>query len=631
MRALLLALLGCKGPATPSDTPPPEPTPLPATCDAGDEAWVQRAIPLMWGRRALGAGEVYAWSGLVAQHGREAVLHAMTKSPEYVDWWGLWLTDTLAVARTGDKAFSQCFQNRLVATYDGSLTQHVRGAAEPWNSPWDQGSFTMADLLRDAIVADDLAVPFQAHLYARMARPVTGANVSLEELEYNRRVNFGEGFYETWLNRNLDCVVCHNSSFSTTDAPDARFDRTWQLPGRHETALLGDNTDFDKASLYAMFRHAPVSRENGGRRPWGMSASCGYLRGPDAIAGPDMLAQDTSFFVQPYGATGTVWDVERTLAAGADSLATTGLLVGEDGTVDGAQSFAYLVGARIVDRVFEASTGGRLTISHGFPRNLAQASRLEGYTDTFVTSGFSLETLLVAITADPLFNPGLPSECDARPYGLDPVVNPWSVEDEDTAKRPNSPGDLAHRLPARVLYRSAHAHLGRGAPAEWNLGENEEDFQATLGVFLRESQPGFNGTDFQGLLAWQARFATCGNVGGNDWISGYLEQAASFGTTGDLVQGLKDHLLADSTLTTEEIPLLESLVGPLDAPGTSLDERSLRLVCGAILTSSPYMLAVTPTTSPPPILAPTADAWCAEILPLAEAAGLSATSCVPGR
>ncbi len=55
----------------------------------------------------------------------------------------------------------------------------------------------MADVIADAFVADDVSVVYQAHLFARMRRPVQGANVSAEELEYNRRVRFGEVFNTT--------------------------------------------------------------------------------------------------------------------------------------------------------------------------------------------------------------------------------------------------------------------------------------------------------------------------------------------------------------------------------------------------------------------------------------------------
>ncbi|MCB9677038.1 MAG: hypothetical protein H6737_18115 [Alphaproteobacteria bacterium] len=620
----LLAMLACKT-APPGDTDV-EPA-VPTSCDAGDEAWVQRAIPLLWGRKAHGSAEVRAWVSMTQQHGREAVVRAMAQGPEYRQWWRQWVTDALAVARTGDKAYSRCFMTPLRETHDGSLVQYIRSVDEPWEAttPSD-GAFNMADVVLDAIEADDLAVAWQVNLYSRMNRPVQGANVSEEELEYNRRVNFGETFFETYLNRNLDCVLCHNSQFSTTDDPDARLDRTWQLPGNHETAILGSNVAFSKDEAFSMFRTAGVLRYQSGRRPFGMDEECGRFTRPTNIDGPDYLGQDTTYLVDAYGPEGSVWQLERNLAEGADRLAITGLSIGETGAVQGEDSFAYLLGARIADLVFEEATGGRLTIAHGFPRNLQQASRLEALTDTLVESGFSLRELLVAVTADELFNADLPEVCETVAYGLDPVVNPWSVEDDDTAKRHNSPGDLAHRHSARVLTFAANDHLGWEAPRGWQLPEGEEEFQAAIGTWLRESQPGFRGTDFQGLLAYQDRYATC-DGGQPDFIASLRGQSAGH-TVGDVVYTLKDRLLANGAISDAERPLVEALVGPLDAPAEDVDGQGLRALCGAILTSPAYMVALAPTgIGDPPPIADRSTEECDIAKTAMQAAGFTVSSC----
>jgi len=624
MTLLLLALLACK---SDPPTPPVVETGPPSSCDAGDDAWVQRAIPLMWGRKPRGSAEVRAWSAMVAQEGREAVVRAMAEDPEFAGWWRQWIADALAVARSGDKAYSACFMSPRRDTHDGSLTQYIRGVSEPWSAPTPPGgSFNMADVILDAIEADDLAVAWQVNLYSRMNRPVQGANVSIEELEFNRRTNFGESFFETYLNRNLDCVLCHNSQFSTTDDEDARYDRTWQLPGFHETALLGSNISFVKEEAYAIFRTEDVLRYEGARRPFGMHGECGRLRGPNSITGPDLLGQDLTIFIDEYGPEGSVWQLERNLATGADMLAADGLDIVGEGQVSGRESFAYLLGARISDLVFEQATGGRLTIAHGFPRNLEQASRLEALTDGFVGTGFSLRELLVDITADELFNPGLPSECEMQSYGLPPVSNPWSREEEDPEKRKNSPGDLVHRHTARVLLNSANDHLGWAPPRGWRLSEAESEFQASIGVWLRESQPGFNGTDFQGLLALHDRYAACESAE-PDWIDALLDDSVGRSTR-EVVATLKDRLLANGAIAPDEEPLLQALLGPLDDPADALDPGALRAVCGAIVTSPSYMLVLSPQGigDPAPIGDRTADE-CARATADMEAAGFSGLSC----
>ena len=144
----------------------------------------------------------------------------------------------MGVARSGDKSYSECFNGSLLAGHDGTLAEFIAagGATEGAVGP----SFNMADVLRSAIVADNLSVPYRVHLFARMNRPVVGANVDAYEMEYNRRVSFGEMFYETYLNRNLTCLPCHNSEYSVTGSSDPQRDRTWEIPGRFESALLGD-------------------------------------------------------------------------------------------------------------------------------------------------------------------------------------------------------------------------------------------------------------------------------------------------------------------------------------------------------------------------------------------------------
>lgn len=589
------ALLSCDRTA-----PEPEPEPVFETCDAGDAAWVQRALPLMWGRRAHGAAEVAAWSAMARAHGREAVIEAMAADPEYVAAWRDWVTDALGVARTGDKAHRTCFASPLREVHDGALTARIARTPETWNEPPVE-PFNMADVITDALIADDLSAAWRAHLFARMARPVQGANVSELELEYNRRVNFGETFYETYLNRNLDCVLCHNSRYSVTDARDARDDLTWQLPGHHERALLGNDITFDKDTAYGIFRHARVVRDFGGRRPWGMDPECGRFYSP-SNAGFDLdpLGSDEVFFVHRYGPEGSVWQVERLLGAGVAALAAGGLAVADDGSVDGRESFAYLLGARIVDEVVESALGGKLTIAHGFPRNLEQAARLQTLTDRFVESRFSLRTLLTEVATDPLFNAGMPEACGTDAYALPPVVNPWSVEDDDPARRPNSPGDLAHRHLARVLQRSVHHHLGWEAPPAWGLTESELELQAAIGVWLRESQPGFNGTDYQGLLAFTTRYGTCTRPGGGpDWISALGERSAD-STAEQVVMALRDRLLADGRISDAERPLVEALVGPLDAPATQLTSAGVRALCGAWIAGPTYLLALDAEQGPLP-------------------------------
>ena len=293
----------------------PEP---PAVCDAGDDAWVMRAMPLIWGRKPHGAGEVRLWSQMAAEHGREAVVRAMALDPEYLDHWRDWFTDALYVARTGDKQYGECFRNPRLDNHFGALAQHL-ALNGPEVSYYQQ--FNMADVILEGLLADNVSVIYQANLFARMNRPVQGANVSLEELEYNRRINFGEVFFNTYLGRNLDCMGCHNSEISATDHPDPAFDRTWQLPGHFEKALLGVSQGITPSEAYSVFRFIDVVRQFGpGFRPWNMARACGAFSPRKSIPNDDFIDQNQTIFIDSLGAVGSVYDVERYFAQGVQEL-----------------------------------------------------------------------------------------------------------------------------------------------------------------------------------------------------------------------------------------------------------------------------------------------------------------------
>lgn len=603
-------------PPVPPPTDPTAPYVAPTPCDAGDEAWVQRVMPLVWGRRAHGAAEVRMWATMALENGRDTVVRAMMHSPEAATWWRTWFTDALYVARTGDKAYDECFASPLLESHDGALAMWIRDN-DPHAGGFD-ASFNMADVIADSLVLDDLSIPYKAHLFARMNRPVQGANVPEDEMEYNRRVNFGELFFSTYLGRNTTCIGCHNSAWSTTDDLDPALDRTWQIPGLFERALLGADEGGNVDEHYAMFRYDPLVDEfgGGGTTVWGMHEDCGRFNGPLTF-GPDVLGQETSYFIESYDGTGSVWDLVVQLDAGVD-LVDDGLYVQGDRTVDGTEGFAYLLGAHVADLVWKQAMGEALTIAHGFPRNEPQVDRLQSLADAFVESRFSLVTLLVAVADDPQFNVDGPDTCATDLYGLDALVNPWSVFESDPVLQGNSAGDHAHRQTARVLLQSAYDQLGWGNPPDWNPSDDDEALLAAIGAFLREAEPGFNGSDFQGVLAFEERFGACANPTQRaDAIDQLVEAGlAADATVGDLVAALKDRLLANAALDPEEAAFVEDLLTvPLDTSVAVIDDLvhvRLRNLCGALLLSPDWQLALDPgSTAEPPILAadPTRDCW----------------------
>jgi hypothetical protein len=87
-----------------------------------------------------------------------------------------------------------------------------------------------------------------------------GVPPNLIEAEADRR-DFANVFLSTHLGRTVDCLPCHNSEESVTDAADPELDRFWPLPGAVDAALFGANDGFDLNSLGIFFRRHGVQWE----------------------------------------------------------------------------------------------------------------------------------------------------------------------------------------------------------------------------------------------------------------------------------------------------------------------------------------------------------------------------------
>lgn len=676
---ILALLLSCGGGEAPTDTGPD-------VCDAGDAAWVERVMPLLWGRKPHGAYEVSLWADAARAHGRDTVVRAMTTSPDYVSRWQDQIIDFLHVARTGDRAYAACFGTPLLPDDTGALARWLAqsaSTADPYPS-----AFNMADVVRSAVQADDLSGAWRVNLFARMNRPITGANVGPEEMEESRRQGFGETFDQTYIHRDLVCLGCHNSAYSTTDDPDPEEDRFWPVPGLFEQAIFGSSFGIDEATAFQVWRYADLMTGDAAVvSPWGMDPACGSFA-PDGSMPEDFLDHE-GYFIEAFGEAGSVWQVEAFLQAGVDSLADRGLVLGDGNLPDGPDAFAWLVAQNLADQVWAEATGERLTIATYFPRNAPQRDRLEALTAHFVETRWSLRELLVDVLTDPLTNAGAPQTCAADPYGMEPVLNPWSRSEEDPARQGNGPGDLVHRHAARVLLHSVHDTMGWAQPEPFLAGDDPLfRLQGALGAYLRESQPGFDGTDFQGALAFEATYGACqppevggakngceetlgyagcasctcqscacavdpyccdvqwdalcvdicnedcGGCGGglaearDDVLDRLLANArANDATVREVVVGLKDRLVARGSLAPEEEALIASLLGaPLDTHLSALGdiEPNLRVLCGALLLSPDYFLSIDGgPIGPVPTDPLDADVDCASAASLLASQGVS--------
>ena len=70
--------------------------------DAGDEAFVRRILPMVWGRDPLSSREVRVMVQIIQQTSRQELIRGLAKAPIYRKRWAPFLRDLIAVYRIGD-------------------------------------------------------------------------------------------------------------------------------------------------------------------------------------------------------------------------------------------------------------------------------------------------------------------------------------------------------------------------------------------------------------------------------------------------------------------------------------------------------------------------------------------------
>ncbi len=491
-----------------------------------DESWIRRAVPLFWGRHPTSLHEIDVLVQLTRALGREGAARAMMNAPEFRQHWETLLADGLAVHRLGFSANAGCYGRTLVATETAELAERIRDTAPEDTVASTSPNFTMRDLFRSALVLDDLSPVFRAHLIADLARAMDSMHLMAS---MSQRLSYAQSFMSAYLGRRMTCLGCHNSEWSVTGNPIPALDRTWEVPGHFEAALFGDSSGIDEQRLTTFFRRKGVvagyryvhdnaseetieSERAKGIAPWSWDATCGLFYPPSAVW-PDDSDVTTAHFIAPTDTHGSVWDLERRFRSGVAKLKAHGLKLGAERgglAVDGEVAFAWLAAQALVDRTFKIAFGSRLTIANGFPRNVWQRDTLVELTRTFVDSGWSLKTLLVRIATHPWFNVAGPAT-GADPAPFPPVFNPYADESLPPEERRNTVGDTVARAPARVLLRSLFRALNWPMPAEFPIYYLAEEarLQRTVGVWLQNGDPGFDGTSFQSALGWEAQFGVC--------------------------------------------------------------------------------------------------------------------------
>lgn len=615
---------------------------------------------------------------------RKLVLRALFAQPDYVDNWQELYRDIIKVQRIEEQYNAGCFATPLApdavaaARYVRDNPPTAEGA-----SP-----FSMYDVIKGSIALDDVTPIFTANLFAMMTKTYLGANALPVALELTRRRDFGAWFDAVYLHRDVVCLGCHNSEFSVTQSADPLKNRHFPLGPLLEKSLFGASTGPSARGGYpgGDRMHAPLrfngfvndcdptphtqeeaeqvfynpgcaSPEEpvyfclaevicssdfparGVSTPWSLTEECGRFQDPAKVK-VDIAGVEAQFG-SVKGLKTTVWDLAPALRAGFEKLRVGGLGVDAAGEVaDPDEAFAYLTSMTIAEKVWLQVVGTPLTIPTRFPRNAAARNQLQVLTEAFIGSGFSNRALLEAVLASPYANMASPNAgCGDDAYAAPAVFDPWVIAEEDPIKRKNSAVDAVVSLPARTATQAFYKALGWQLPSTsfpdlyWTdpedpalpFLESERQFQAEVGFYLKNAEPGFRGFDFQARLGWENRFATCTKlpyVIGPDFIDELVAGITPLTTLEDLVRALKDRMVGGGHLDQAlEVPALEALLGSgLDtlASESEQPELALRRACGVIASSPQFLLNGIPPedTSEVPALTPVSASYvtvCAEL------------------
>jgi len=615
----------------------------PELCDAGDESWAKRVLPAVQGRRPEGIREVRILVQMIEQldelgvDGRRVVARGLANGDEYFDRWKQFLYEQLRVNVNNDRRNETCYDLFGPEANDSQLAAHIRdnGPAADYGT-----AFWLGDVVYSALRLDDVSPAYRADLFARLSAPDVAGNVSATELEVMRRANYGQSFESNYLGRKTECLPCHRGDFSVTDVPgDEEADRHWNIPGHFELSVYGPNAgDGNEPRAHAIFRRAgfasiPTDAAPFADRPWGMYEVCGLFDFA-ATAGSDLLDEE-AYMVGDYPQGATIVALDARMRQGFATLVDDGLVLEPDESVaDETVAFAYMFAMNFANKTWRELMGYPLVVANNFPRNRAQRDLLELLTNSFADDGYSLRSLLTEIVAHPYFNQAPPDTCTAStPYHLPAIYNPFTKSSTDPNLRGNGVGDGLHRYTAMVLLdmmartmwwdrpqrfgaqdiEIPGANCGAGGFPECAAGPAQLDFLRDTGVFLNDSESGFNGVDFNGLLHWEYQLAQgedpglggecTGPLGGacattEDWIEQLVAEGldAPEATMLDVMVAVKDRVITESEIASSaEVDAIEALTGvSLDDSvadvGAAQAEEAARLYAGLLFNTPQFLL-----------------------------------------
>ena len=639
--ALSLAVAACGGGGADDDddddAPPDAPIDAPLSfdrCDGGPDSFGRQAFLGLLGRRPLGQAEADLYADLwraaeaAGQDPRAVVARSIIRSPGFTDRWVEIVADGIAVQRIDIQTQIGCWGPARRADNVGpALAQAVRD--QPPTGAGDGAQFTMRDLARSSVALDDLTPVMRANVFAMVAQPIPAANVPAIEAELARRADFGAMFDAAYLNRDIVCLGCHTSEFAITDSDDPALDRHFPVTGAPERALFGMPSGIDPDRAHAAFRVSGFVSGSGTLRPWGWDSDCGTFR--PSVTTDDIAGIDGQF-ASASGLRMSALDLDAALRRGFNNLRGIEPPVDATGAItDPDSAFAWLVTLALVEDVWTEVVGTRLTIANYFPRNDASAQILERLAKRFTVSGYSLEELLVEIVSTDYFD-RLPPEraCGAGPYAYPNVFDPWVISDSDVARRQNGPGDAVVPVAPRTLLSAVAGALewpadpdarfpdmGEAGCEELTCSQAQSfcnfnggccataplicagidppvTFQRGIGTYLRNSERGFRGLDFQGRLTWEKKHGACESPVNGDFIDDLMATAGAdpAATVEEIVAAVKDRLIGEPTIVddAERTALGTLLATPLTSPAGMVTEAKIRKLCGVLLGTPQFLM-----------------------------------------
>ncbi len=626
-------------------------------CDAGDEAFVKRLIPLVHGRKPDSIREVRLLVSMIEQidmkgdDGRRAVTLGLLRGDAYLNRYKDYMFEELRVNLSGDRRNETCYDLVGDAANSPDLAEFIRD--NPVTAQYGGGLFWMPDVTFSALRLDDMSPLLRAETFARLSAPFIAGNVTDPELEEMRVSHYGRLFEATMMGRTTDCMECHRAEFATTDSDIPAFDRHHPVAGYLELGAYGpDAAEASQQRSYAIFRYDGFAEGqvdtliNGGPSggnitPFGFGFSCGAV---------DLTPQDSTlgwdgFLFGDHGPDDTLVNLDADMRAGFDDLrGGDGLQIADDNGVDSAPAGAYLMSMHMSNRMWTHAMGFPLQVANGFPRNDQQREILQELTDSFVANEFSLRHLIADVATHPYFNQSPPDTCGASsPYHLPPVFDPFSREANDPSMRGNGVGDTVHRFGARVLLDSIANAMWWNKPdvfgpgvdeipgafgTQFGCGANMPDVPCVdgpqdaavlrdTGAFLSDSDSGFSGTDLLVMLRLENEFGQGIDPGmngdctgpqgaacaGDDWIAQLIDTALSAPEADmwDVAAAVKDRMITDPSIRTEaEVAALESLMGvslsdSVSDVGAGSAEQAARRLAGMLTNTPQFMLAGVPS------------------------------------